>query len=104
MSQPFYANPLLIQTFPSGAIGYRPCMPYDPLGPYAKVKNCRVNGLDRRYTCYATGFADTYFTVPACTRIKGHYIKGFFTLEGDDILFNVMDSHKAKIGLAPRSL
>lgn len=104
MSQVFYANPLLIETFTNGAIGYRPCMPLDPLGPYAKVKNCPVEGLDRRYTCYATGYADTYFSIPACVRIKGHYIKGYFSLDDGAITFRPLLRYHAKLGLAPREV
>jgi hypothetical protein len=56
---------------------------YDCLGPYAKVQNCPVEGHDRRYTCYATGYADTAFSVPAVTRIAGRRVKGIFTFNGE---------------------
>ena len=36
-----------------------------------------------RLTCYATGHADTYFSVPACTRIRGKYVRGFFATDSD---------------------
>lgn len=68
--------------FDNGAIGYRPGRHLDILGPYAKVKNCPVyedGVLIGRYTCYATAYADSFFSIPACTRIKGKYIKGYFT-------------------------
>lgn len=65
--------------FSNGAIGWRPGGPFDCLGPYAKVQNCPIDGTDLRLTCYATGYADTYFSVPACTRYRGRYIGGFFT-------------------------
>lgn len=75
-------------TFKNGAIGWRPDFPFDCLGPYAKVQNCPIRGSEMRLTCYATGFADTFFSVPACTRIKGKHVRGFFTLEDDCIFFN----------------
>ena len=95
MAQVFYASPVDTFTFPNGAIGYRPGGPFDYLGPYAKVKNCpiKVEGCgdypeDYRLTCYATGYADTYFSVPACTRVRGKYIKGYFSLDDGAIIFN----------------
>ena len=74
--------------FANGAIGWRPGGPFDCLGPYAKVQNCPVEGEQRRYTCYATGYADTFFSVPAVTRIRGKRVKGFFTMENGGVLFN----------------
>lgn len=95
MTQRFYASPVDTFTFPNGAIGYRPGGPFDCLGPFAKVKNCpiRVEGFDDypedyRLTCYATGYADAYWTVPACTRVRGKYIKGYFSLENGAVIFN----------------
>jgi hypothetical protein len=81
--------------FSNGAIGWRPGGPFDCLGPYAKVQNCPIAGTTLRRTAYATGYADTYFSVPACTRIHGKHISGFFTHTGDGgIEFRVMDRHK----------
>lgn len=68
--------------FSNGAIGWRPGGLMDCLGPYAKVQNCPVKGLSKRYTAYATGYADTFFSVPACTRINGKHIRGFLTKDG----------------------
>ena len=68
--------------FDNGAIGWRPGGYPDILGPYAKVSNCPVyedGVLIGRHTCYATAYADSAFSIPACTRIKGKYVKGFFT-------------------------
>jgi hypothetical protein len=73
--------------FSNGAIGWRPGGPFDCLGPYAKVQNCPVEGEDKRYTCYATGYADTYFSVPACVRIRGKHVRGFFTIRDGGIEF-----------------
>lgn len=65
--------------FSNGAIGYAPGGPFDCLGPYAKVLNCPIAGTELRRTAYATGYADTFFSIPACTRVKGKYIGGYFT-------------------------
>lgn len=88
MSQRFVAREKF--EFSNGAIGWSPGGPFDCLGPYAKVQNCPVKGIDKRYTCYATGYADTMFSVPACTRIRGRYVKGFFTEDEHGITFNPM--------------
>lgn len=69
--------------FSNGAIGWAPGGMYDCLGPYAKVQNCPIEGTGLRRTCYATGYADTWFSVPACTRVKKHYIGGFFARSSD---------------------
>ena len=91
MAQTFYASPTDTFTWPNGAIGHRPGGPFDCVGPFAKVRNCPVERagaiLDRSYTCYATGYADTFFTVPACTRIKGKHVRGFFTVRDESIVF-----------------
>lgn len=81
--------------FPNKAIGWGPGGPFDCLGPYAKVQNCPIAGTDLRLTCYATGHADTAFSVPACTRRKGKHIKGFFApIDDGGIEFRPLDSHK----------
>ena len=82
MQQRFVARQRYV--FTNGAIGWRPGGMFDCLGPYAKVQNCPVEGSDRRYTCYATGYADTMFSIPACTRIRGKLVKGIFQYEGED--------------------
>ena len=109
MAQVFYASPTDTFTSPNGAIGYRPGGPFDCLGPYAKVKNCPIvigpddwkapdvqshNDTGIRLTCYATGYADTAFSIPACTRYRGKHIKGYFTGTDEGTIFCVMDSHK----------
>lgn len=74
--------------FSNGAIGYRPGGPFDCLGPWAKVSNCPVRGFDGlRLTAYATGYADTAFSIPACTRFRGRYIGGFFTSDNGAAVF-----------------
>lgn len=74
--------------FANDAIGWRPGGPLDCLGPWAKVQNCPVEGETRRYTCYAQGYADTMFSIPAATHIRGKRIKGFFTVEDDKPIFH----------------
>jgi hypothetical protein len=75
--------------FSNGAIGWRPGGPFDCLGPFSKVQNCPVDGVKRpsgeqlRLTCYATRYADSAFSIPACTRYRGKHIGGFFTQDSD---------------------
>jgi hypothetical protein len=73
--------------FSNGATGWRPGGPFDCLGPYAKVQNCPIDGTPLRRTCYATSYADTFWTVPAWTRVHGKYIGGFFESDGDAVHF-----------------
>ena len=80
--------------YPNGAIGWRPGGPFDCLGPYAKVQNCPIADTDIRLTCYATGYADTYFSVPAETRYRGKRIKGYFTLDNGAIEFRPLTDYK----------
>ena len=97
MGQKFYASPTHTFAFPNRAIGHRSGSQFDCLGPYAKVRNCPVviDGVEvARLTCYATGYADTYFSVPACTRRKGKHVAGYFSMDDKDITFRVMNSHK----------
>lgn len=98
MSQKFFASPTDTFTWPNGAVGHRPGGPFDCLGPYAKVVNCPIDGTDLRRTCYATGYADTFFSVPAVTRVNKQRIKGFFTIQDENIVFVPMDSHKDRLG------
>ena len=97
MGQVFRASPTGTFTSPNGAIGHRIGGGFDCLGPYAKVRNCpvMVGGLEvARLTCYATGYADTAFSVPACTRSKGKHVRGYFTWGDAGTEFRVMDAHK----------
>lgn len=84
--------------FSNGAIGWRPGGPFDCLGPYARVNNCPIAESDLRLTCYATGYADTHFSVPACTRYKGKYISGYFAdFDNGGIKFHPMNKDKDKL-------
>lgn len=97
MSQRFYAAERDTLVCNNGAIGHRTGSAFDCLGPFAKVRNCPVviDGKEvARLTCYATGYADTYFSVPACTRKKRRYVKGYFTMTDAGIEFRVMDMSK----------
>lgn len=94
MAQKFYAHPEDYLTHNNGAVGYRTGAQFDCLGPYAKVKNCPVLVNDQevaRLTCYATGYADTAFSVPACTRYKGKHVTGYFTDDEGGTTFRVVN-------------
>lgn len=84
--------------FSNGAIGWRPGGPFDCLGPYAKVQNCPIHGTNERRTCYATGYADTWFSVPAYTKYKGRYIGGYLTQDGEGgCIFRTYDRFKDRL-------
>lgn len=87
--------------FSNGAIGWRPGGPFDCLGPYAKVQNCPVHGTNLRLTCYATGYADSAWTIPAATQCRGRYIGGFFSYldigDGDGVVFTPYDRFRARL-------
>jgi len=93
--QKFYAGEPY--TFANGAIGWRPGGPFDCLGPFAKVQHCPIEGTDLRRTAYATGYADTFFSIPARTRYRGRYIDGFFTVEDDCCVFHPLDRYRAQL-------
>lgn len=88
--------------FSNGAIGWAPGGPMDCLGPYAKVQNCPIVGRPGlRRTCYASGYADTFFSVPAFTRYRGKYVAGFFTRSDDGgIVFHPMARHEDRLPAA----
>lgn len=93
----FYASPTDTFTWANGAVGHRSGGPFDCLGPFAKVRNCPIEGTSLRLTCYATGYPDTYFSVPGCTRHKGKYIAGFFTSDCDNLVFHPYDRFKERL-------
>ena len=87
MYQKFYASQTDTFTSANGAIGHRSGGPMDGLGPYAKVRNCPVvvgGKTVARLTCYASAYADTWYSVPAVTRRKGRHVAGFFTCIDND--------------------
>lgn len=94
----FWYNPAPQRTWSNGAVGYGQGGPFDCLGPYVKVTNCPIDGTELRRTCYATGYPDTFFSVPAYTRYKGRYVSGFFTFDSDDnIKFIPNDRHRDRL-------
>jgi hypothetical protein len=95
MAQKFIARERF--EFANGAVGWRPVGPFDCLGPYAKVENCPIMVGDievGRRTAYASGYADSFFSVPANTRWKGKYVGGYFTNDEDGCQFRVLDKYK----------
>lgn len=94
MCQKFYATTQY--EFSNGAIGWKNSSPMDCLGPFAKVKNCPIDKTEIRLTCYATGLADTCFSIPACTRYRGKYVSGFFTMGDEDnsVIFIPREKYK----------
>jgi hypothetical protein len=50
----------------------------------ARINNCRLDNLagDMRRTVYITGEANTYFSIPAVTKLAGKSVRGYVT--GDD--------------------
>lgn len=100
MAQKFRASPSHSVTHANGATGYAPGGSFDCLGPFAKVKNCPIvcDGVEGlRLTCYATGYSDTFFSVPACTRYKRQHIGGYFAHTEHGPEFRVYDRFKAKV-------
>ena len=80
--------------FDNDATGWRPGGPFDCLGPFAKVQNCPIEGTGLRRTAYATGYADTFFSVPACCKVRGKRITGYFTVDGGNVAFIPHDKHR----------
>lgn len=74
--------------FTDTIIGWRPGGPMDCLGPWAKVENCPIEGTNTTRTCYATGYADTFFSIPGACKIDGKTVKGFFTQNDGVPMFN----------------
>lgn len=94
--QKFYASETTL-TCRNGAVGHSPGGPFDCLGPYAKVRNCPIHGTELRVTAYATGYADSSFSVPAATRVRGRYVAGYFTHGEDGIEFRPLDKYKDRL-------
>lgn len=60
----------------------------------SKINNCRIAGHHKRLTAYITGEPDTWFSIPAATRIRGKHVRGYITIEDGEPEFRAMDSHK----------
>lgn len=101
MGQKFHVDKSTKFTHANGAIAYGPGGAFDCVGLWAKVLNCPVEceGIEGlRLTCYATGYADTFFSVPACTRYKGQHIGGFFACDRElGPVFVVSSKHRDKM-------
>lgn len=98
--QRYYADPACPFHWSNGAIGYRTGTMMSPVGPYAKVVDCPVAGTTLKRTCYATGPADTYFSVPATCKIKGKAVKGYFTSDDDGmVIFRPMVNELTRVGV-----
>lgn len=55
----------------------------------AKITNCRLDNLQggMRATVYATGEADTFFSIPAVCRLMGARVTGYITNEDGNLVF-----------------
>jgi hypothetical protein len=55
----------------------------------SKITNCNWESLETnaRVTVYATGEADTYFSIPAVARYKSKRIRGYITAEDGNYVF-----------------
>lgn len=97
MAQKFYADPKSKHIHPNGAKSFGSGLPFQ-LVAYSKVQNCPIENVEGlpglRLTCYATGYADTAFSVPACTRYKGKHVGGYFTGTDTGVVFRVLDRFK----------
>ena len=51
----------------------------------ARINDCRLDNLlgDMRRTVYVTGEPDTFFSIPAVTKISGCRVRGYVTGDGD---------------------
>lgn len=59
----------------------------------AKVTGCWCEDGKRR-AVYTTGEPDTWFSVPASTRVRGHYVKGFLTVDEGNPRFVAQDARR----------
>lgn len=60
----------------------------------SRINECRCanllgpNGVDMRSTVYVTGEADTFFSIPAVTSIKGCRVRGYVTGDDGNLVFH----------------
>ena len=65
----------------------------------AKIQHCRLADTTLRRAVYVTGEPDTWFSIPAATRVKGRYIAGYVTTDDDGLyVFRPMNRHKDRLG------
>ena len=69
----FYYDRENKRVHPNGAVSYYTPMPFAAI---ARVENCPCGDGVRRLVT-ATGYADTWFSVPASTRVKGKHVAGY---------------------------
>ena len=66
----------------------------------AKIDACHIHGTTLRRTVYVTGEPDTWFSIPAATRVKGRYVGGYLTgsdnVEGA-LVFHAMNKFKDRL-------
>lgn len=62
-------------SYPDGSVVYRT---HGPFSTVARVANCLCEDGKRR-TVYATGYGDTFFSIPAEVRVTGRWVSGFLT-------------------------
>lgn len=60
---------------PNGAVSFHTSPPFSSL---ARVENCPCEDNVRRLV-YIIGEPETFFSVPACVRVKGKVVSGFVT-------------------------
>lgn len=83
-------------TQPSGALPWYFGAPGMGWRILAKVQNCPCEDGKPR-TVYITGQPDTYFSIPAATRVKGRYVAGYVTSDENGMRFECMDRHRDRM-------
>ncbi len=55
----------------------------------AMIENCRLANMagDMRRTVYVTGDADTFFSIPAVTRVMGKRVTGYVANDDGNLVF-----------------
>jgi hypothetical protein len=93
----FYPSKTRFTSYPNGAVGYYTDSQFDALGPYAKVSACPIKVgtvTVHTLTVYATGYADTAWSIPACTKYRGAHVSGFIRSTDFGPEFVVHDRHR----------
>lgn len=80
----FYANEKDTCQFPNGSVGVRT---YGSFSTWAKIKNCPVDGTALRLSVRCTGYADTFFSIPAEVTYRKKHIAGYITPRDEGIIF-----------------
>lgn len=87
------------EPMPNGGVPYSSGHPWQVL---SLIKNCIVERVTKplRTTVYATGHADTAFSIPAACTIKGKYIGGYITGTEEGMVFRPYDRFLSRIDCA----